>query len=78
MLQQWTVLRNNIQTFYNDLDQAKSSTKSHEVNATPGDFNANAKVKDVVEGYGLGMRNERGDKRNRMGRNTQHDDWKHI
>lgn len=51
----------DIQTFYNELDQAVRHDKSREVNILHAYFNGKVgieKVKDLVENYGLRVMNE--------------------
>lgn len=54
-----------IENFYSSLEQLTSLTKSQDINIIMGDFNAKVgkgKEEDVVGNYGLGMRNDRGDR----------------
>ena len=51
--------------FYEQLSTALKHTKKEEVNIILGDMNAKigqGKVEDVVGGFGLGVRNERGER----------------
>jgi len=54
-----------IEDFYSQLKQLGTSTKKHDINIVMGDFNAKVgkgKVADIIGDYGLGTRNERGDR----------------
>lgn len=56
---------NEIEDFYNQIKQIQKATKNNEVNIILGDFNAkigSGRVLDIVGEYGLGNRNERGDR----------------
>ncbi|GFO16281.1 craniofacial development protein 2-like [Plakobranchus ocellatus] len=55
----------DLDKFYNDLDTAKTQCKFQDPLIIMGDFNAKVgsdKVDDIVGKYGLGIRNERGEK----------------
>jgi len=55
----------DIEDFYGQLDQAKKQCKSQDILIVMGDFNAKVGkggYEDIVGSYGLGERNERGDK----------------
>ena len=55
----------DIETFYEDLDNILKSIKTQDVTIIMGDFNAKVgdeKVEECTGGYGLGNRNERGDR----------------
>ena len=55
----------DIENFYEDLDKAKSHCKSQDIVIIMGDFNAKVgegKFENVVGEYGLGERNERGER----------------
>lgn len=54
-----------IEKFYEDIDQITRSIKKQDLNIYLGDFNAKlgeGRVLDIVGDYGLGVRNERGDR----------------
>ncbi|KAK3783881.1 hypothetical protein RRG08_007432 [Elysia crispata] len=57
--------RRRVDKFYDDLEKAKSQCKSQEVKIIQGDFNAKVgkgRRDDIIGEYGLGERNERGDR----------------
>ena len=54
-----------VEEFYNDVMSAKEQCKSHDITLVMGDLNAklgNERVEDIVAPFGLGVRNERGDR----------------
>ena len=54
-----------IESFYDSIDKAMEQCKNHEVNILMGDFNAKVgegRSTNVVGPYGLGQRNDRGEK----------------
>ena len=54
-----------VEEFYSDVMKAKEQCKPHEVTLVMGDLNAklgNERVEDIVGPFGLGERNERGDR----------------
>lgn len=54
-----------VDSFYHDLEEALRMTRTNEVNLIMGDFNAkigSGRVDSTVGGFGLGDRNERGDR----------------
>ncbi|XP_048483641.1 craniofacial development protein 2-like [Plutella xylostella] len=54
-----------VETFYNEIKDVLQKLKTHECNIVMGDFNAKigeGSVADIVGGYGLGLRNDRGDR----------------
>ena len=56
---------NEIESFYEDLDNILKSTKTQDVTIIMGDLNAKVGEEQVDEctgGYGMGIRNERGDR----------------
>ena len=55
----------DIEEFYEQLEEARRQCKASEITVVMGDFNAkvgNGRSGEVVGDFGLGVRNERGDK----------------
>lgn len=55
----------DLELFYQQIDKALKVTKSNEINILMGDFNAKVgrgRVENIVGSYGLGERNNRGDR----------------
>jgi len=54
-----------VEQFYSEIKEMLKLTKKHDVNMIMGDFNAKVgkgKIEEIVGPYGLGIRNERGDR----------------
>nr|XP_034830054.1 craniofacial development protein 2-like [Maniola hyperantus] len=54
-----------VENFYSDIEIALKQTKKHEITLVMGDFNSKlgrGTVSDIIGPYGLGVRNDRGDR----------------
>ncbi|XP_055387196.1 craniofacial development protein 2-like, partial [Condylostylus longicornis] len=55
----------DVESFYNEVEELMKMTKKHEINIIMGDFNAKigkSQVEKIVGPFGLGTRNPRGDR----------------